>query len=873
MKEIVLGIVAHVDAGKTTLSESLLFDGGTIRQIGRVDHQDTYLDTAEIERNRGITVFSKQAGFSYGDLAVTLLDTPGHVDFSAEMERSLQVLDYAILVISGLDGVQSHTRTLWKLLREYEVPCFLFINKMDIARESREELLANLRDNLHGDFVDMGALHLADGVVSGEDDALEELAMANEELLEAYSNGEPLRAEMVSKAIVRRDFFPCVFGSALKNEGVEELLQVLCDYTMEPEYGEEFGARVFKIGRDKNGNRLTHVRLIGGSLKNRQEIAYGEHTEKVTEIRLYNGERYESLQEAHAGQVCTLLGLSDTKPGQGLGACDDADVPLMEAVLNYQVIPPEDYPLPTLLANMRQLEEEDPALQVEWLEETKEIHINIMGPVQTEVLQQEIKRRFGVVVTFGPGKILYKETITSPIEGVGHYEPLRHFADVHLLIEPLENGAGIQLASDCSQDVLALNWQRLILTHLGERLHRGTLIGAPITDVKITVIGGRAHIKHTEGGDFRQATYRAVRQGLKKAAAAGMAQILEPFYQVRLTIPQDMIGRAMMDLERMHGTMEPPLIEDGMGVLIGRVPVACIADYGKDVAVYTGGMGQLSLSLAGYYPCHNPEEVMAEKDYDSDRDIKNSCDSVFPAHGVASIVPWFEVESYSPPVLTEVKVEEERLRPAPSEKALSIFRLREHMQRLLNSARIYRINIPYTLEELCEACCKTVRENEIEAGYIRPLAFIGDVGLGVKPPVDAKIEVIIGVVPWGAYLGEEGMKKGVAVGVSSWNRLAPNTIPTGAKAGGNYLSSLLISNEAKQNGYTEGIALDVQGFLAEGSGENVFLIKDGVIYTAPITCSLLPGITRDCVMKLAAELGYQVKEERIPREIRPHLRR
>ena len=671
MKEIVLGIVAHVDAGKTTLSESLLFDGGTIRQIGRVDHQDTYLDTAEIERDRGITVFSKQAGFSYGDLAVTLLDTPGHVDFSAEMERSLQVLDYAILVISGLDGVQSHTRTLWKLLREYEVPCFLFINKMDIARESREELLANLRDNLHGDFVDMGALHLADGVVSGEDDVLEELAMANEELLEAYSNGEPLRAEMVSKAIVRRDFFPCVFGSALKNEGVEELLQVLCDYTMEPEYGEEFGARVFKIGRDKNGNRLTHVRLIGGSLKNRQEIAYGEHTEKVTEIRLYNGERYESLQEAHAGQVCTLLGLSDTKPGQGLGACDDADVPLMEAVLNYQVIPPEDYPLPTLLANMRQLEEEDPALQVEWLEETKEIHINIMGPVQTEVLQQEIKRRFGVVVTFGPGKILYKETITSPIEGVGHYEPLRHFADVHLLIEPLENGAGIQLASDCSQDVLALNWQRLILTHLGERLHRGTLIGAPITDVKITVIGGRAHIKHTEGGDFRQATYRAVRQGLKKAAAAGMAQILEPFYQVRLTIPQDMIGRAMMDLERMHGTMEPPLIEDGMGVLIGRVPVACIADYGKDVAVYTGGMGQLSLSLAGYYPCHNPEEVMTEKGYDSDRDIKNSCDSVFPAHGVASIVPWFEVESYSPPVLTEVKVEEERLRPAPSEKAPS----------------------------------------------------------------------------------------------------------------------------------------------------------------------------------------------------------
>jgi small GTP-binding protein len=514
MKHIVVGIVAHVDAGKTTLSESLLFDGGTIRQIGRVDHQDTYLDTADIERARGITVFSKQARFSYGDVAVTLLDTPGHVDFSAEMERSLQVIDYAILVISGLDGVQSHTRTLWKLLREYEVPCFLFVNKMDIARESSEELLANLREHLKGNFVDMSAISVEGGEVRGSDEQLEELALANEGLLESYAAGNPITVEDVADAIRRREVFPCVFGSALKNEGVEEFLQVLDTYAREPEFGEEFGARVFKIGRDKNGNRLTHVRLVGGSLKNRQELEFPWGKEKVTEIRSYNGERYDSVPEAQAGDVCTLLGFTQTTPGCGIGACDDGDVPLMEAVLNYQVIPPTDYPVPTLLANMRELEEEDPALSVEWVEETKEVHINIMGPVQTEVLQQEIKRRFGVVVTFGPGKILYKETITQAVEGVGHYEPLRHYADVHLLIEPLERGAGIQLAADCSQDVLALNWQRLILTHLGEKLHRGTLTGAPITDIKVTVIGGKAHIKHTVGGDFRQATYRALRQGL-----------------------------------------------------------------------------------------------------------------------------------------------------------------------------------------------------------------------------------------------------------------------------------------------------------------------------------------------------------------------
>ncbi|MCR5641595.1 MAG: TetM/TetW/TetO/TetS family tetracycline resistance ribosomal protection protein [Lachnospiraceae bacterium] len=671
MKHLVLGVVAHVDAGKTTLSESLLFDGGTIRQIGRVDHRDTYLDTAEIERARGITVFSKQARFSYGDLSVTLLDTPGHVDFSAEMERSLQVLDYAILVISGLDGVQSHTRTLWKLLREYEVPCFLFINKMDIARQSCQELLEALREGLHGSFVDMEQLTLSAGVVSGDGETLEELAMANETMLEAYTEAGSLNQTQLVDAIVNREIFPCIFGSALKNEGVERLLEVLDCFTKEPEYADDFGARVFKIGRDKNGNRLTHVRLIGGSLKNRQELELPYGKEKVTEIRQYNGERFESLQEVGAGEVCTLLGLTETVPGQGIGVCDDGDVPLMEAVLTYQVIPPTDYPLPTLLANMRQLEEEDPALQVEWLEETKEIHVNLMGPVQTEVLQQEIKRRFGVVVTFGAGKILYKETITQSVEGVGHYEPLRHYADVHLLIEPLELGSGIQLASDCSQDVLALNWQRLILTHLGEKLHRGILTGAPITDVKVTVIGGRAHIKHTVGGDFRQATYRALRQGLKKAAVMGYGQLLEPFYKIRLVIPQEMIGRAMTDLERMQGTMDPPEVEDGMGILCGRVPVSMIADYGKEVAVYTGGMGQLSLNFAGYYPCHNTEEVIAEKAYDSDRDLRNSCDSVFPAHGVASIVPWHEVEKFSPPVWNAPKEQEAVVLHAPSEKAPS----------------------------------------------------------------------------------------------------------------------------------------------------------------------------------------------------------
>ena len=618
MKKLVVGILAHVDSGKTTLSEAMLYTAGKIRKLGRVDHKDAYLDTDAQERERGITIFSKQAVFTYDGMEITLLDTPGHVDFSAEMERTLQVLDYAILVINGMDGVQSHTDTLWKLLKRYEIPTFIFVNKMDMEGTDKDTVFQNIRKKLDGDCVDFS---------SGDRD--EQIAMADERLLDTYLDSGMVEVEDIIEAILDRKIFPCFWGSALKLSGVQELLDAMNTYMVMPTYNAE--------SRDAKGERLTYMKVTGGSLKCREQI---EGTEgKVNQIRIYSGARYETVEEASAGTVCAVTGLGETSAGQGVGCEQENVFAGLEPVLSYKVSYPEDKDAVVVLRDIRQLEEEEPELHVEFAQETGEIFVKVMGQVQLQVLTQIIKDRFGYLISFGMGRIIYKETLAEPVMGVGHFEPLRHYAEVHLLMEPLEPGSGMQFDTICSEDVLDKNWQRLILTHLEEKEYRGVLTGAPITDMKITVTAGRAHQKHTEGGDFRQATYRAVRQGLMM----GECRLLEPVYAFRLEIPTEMTGRAMNDITRMHGRFAQPEIEGEMSILTGTAPVATMQEYQQDVTAYTRGQGKLSCTLQGYEPCHNEDEVLAASTYDPELDMANPASSVFCAHGAGYIVDWYDV--------------------------------------------------------------------------------------------------------------------------------------------------------------------------------------------------------------------------------------
>ena len=629
-----VGLLAHVDAGKTTLSESILYQSGAIRNLGRVDHQDAFLDTDEMERERGITIFSKQAVLTWKDTEITLLDTPGHVDFSAEMERLLQVLDCAVLVISGADGVQGHTETLWKLLTRYGIPVFLFVNKMDQEGTDCGKLLAELKSRFSEGCIDFGR------VETGAEEVIEEIAVCDEQTMEEYLEKGSVAAASIRRLVAERKIFPCYFGSALHLQGVEELMNGICTYQMQKEYPAVFGAKVYKIARDGQGNRLTYLKVTGGTLKVKDVI--GENGDKVNQIRVYSGEKYELLSEADAGKVCAVTGLAETYPGQGLGAEKDSELPILEPVLTYRIILPDDCNVHTMLRDLKLLEEEEPELHVVWIEKSQEIHVQLMGDVQIEILQRIIKERFGVLVEFGEGSIVYKETIAAPVEGVGHFEPLRHYAEVHLRLEPGERGSGIQFDSECSEDVLDRNWQRLVLTHLGEKEHKGVLTGSVITDMKITLTSGKAHLKHTEGGDFRQATYRAVRQGLKKAESV----LLEPYYEFRIELPSENVGRAMTDIQNRFGKFEAPETLGEMTVLTGIAPVSTLSGYQKDVIAYTGGRGRISLTLKGYDLCHNQEEVVAARGYDSELDLANPTGSVFCAHGAGFVVDWDEVEEY-----------------------------------------------------------------------------------------------------------------------------------------------------------------------------------------------------------------------------------
>ena len=636
-KQIVLGILAHVDSGKTTLSEAMLYRAGAIRKLGRVDHGDAFLDTDSLEKARGITIFSKQALLTAGNTSITLLDTPGHVDFSTETERTLQVLDYAVLVVSGTDGVQSHTETLWRLLRRYHVPTFVFVNKMDLPGMTREQLLTQLNHRLGEGFVDFGAEPAARN---------EALALCDEQLMEKMLDAGTLTDADIIPAVARRHVFPCWFGAALRLDGVDALLDGLDRYTRPAPALHAFGARVFKVSQDEQGTRLTWLRVTGGELKVKALLtgeADGEPwAEKANQLRLYSGAKYTLTEAIGPGQVCAVTGLTHAKPGTGLGAERDSDVPVLEPVLSYQVLLPEGADVHAALGKLHRLEEEEPQLHVVWNESLGEIHVQLMGEVQLEVLRSLLAERFGLEVSFGPGGILYKETITEPMEGVGHYEPLRHYAEVHLLLEPLPRGSGMQFVADCREEVLDKNWQRLVLTHLEEKQHLGVLTGSPLTDVKITLIAGRAHLKHTEGGDFRQATYRAVRQGLMLAKS----QLLEPWYAFRLEVPDENIGRAMSDIQRMEGTFDPPESGEETAVLTGFAPVSTMRSYPMEVVSYTRGRGHLSLTLDGYRPCHNAQEVIAAIGYEPEHDLDNPADSVFCAHGAGFVVPWDQVRSH-----------------------------------------------------------------------------------------------------------------------------------------------------------------------------------------------------------------------------------
>lgn len=624
-----IGILAAVDSGKTTLAEAILYQSGAVKKMGRVDNQDAFLDHFALERARGITIFSKQAIFHWKDWEINLLDTPGHIDFSAEMERTLTVLDYAILVISGASGVQGHTKTLWKLLRRYHIPTFIFVNKLDQNGVEKENVYAELRRKLSGNIVDFQA---------EKEEWLDELSMCSEEMMEATLEEREITKEMISFAIAREELFPCYFGSALKLMGVEILLDAITEYAIEKEYPEEFGAIVYKITRDFQGTRLTHIKVTGGEVKNKMVI--GE--EKVNQIRIYNGIRFESVSDVGAGTVCALVGLNHTYVGQSLGEDHTAIPKVLEPVLSYEMILPEDIVPNRVMPELKEMAEEFPELQLQWDEKAQSIRVKLMGAVQIEILQNLFKERMDMDVTFSEGRIAYKETIQLSAEGIGHFEPLRHYAEVHLLLEPLPRGSGLIFSSKVSSDMLAVNWQNLILTHLKEREHKGVLIGAPVTDMRMTIVAGRAHNKHTEGGDFRQATYRAVRQGLMQTESI----LLEPYYEFRLEIPVVNLGRALNDLNAMFAKFDPPETEGEMASVVGVAPVACIQNYQADLLTYTKGQGHIFLSFDRYDECHNSEEVIANAMYDPELDISSPCGSVFCAHGSGFYVPWYEVPLY-----------------------------------------------------------------------------------------------------------------------------------------------------------------------------------------------------------------------------------
>ena len=645
-QHICIGLLAHVDAGKTTLAESLLYHTGAIRKMGRVDHQNAFLDTYELERARGITIFSKQAGFTLGDREVVLLDTPGHVDFSAEMERTLQILDYAVLIIGGTDGVQGHVETLWRLLRQYKIPVFLFINKMDQDGANSAEILKELQGRLDEKCIDFTASQ-------PQEEFMENLAMCDETVLETYLEEGEISEKQIRELIARRKVFPCYFGSALKSQGIQEFLEGLETYTKVPDYPDTFGAKIYKISRDEKGSRLTHMKITGGSLKVKQVLSGEDWEEKADQIRIYSGAGFEAVKEVPAGAVCAVTGLTRTHAGQGLGIEQTSGEPLLIPVLNYEIQLPEECDVHQMFLKLRQLEEEEPELHIVWNPQLNEIHAQVMGEVQIEILKNMIQERFGISVEFGSGNIVYKETIEEPVEGTGHFEPLRHYAEVHLLLEPGEPGSGLEFAVSCSEDMLDKNWQRLILTHLEEKAHKGVLTGSDITDMKITLVAGKAHLKHTEGGDFRQATYRAVRQGLRKARSV----LLEPVYEYRLEVPSDMVGRAMTDIQKMYGTFQEPEIEGEMSVLTGVAPVVNMGGYQSEVTAYTRGRGRLSCTLKGYQPCHNAEEVIEAAGYEPDADMENPTGSVFCAHGAGFVVNWDEVDTYAH-IQTELGLEE-----------------------------------------------------------------------------------------------------------------------------------------------------------------------------------------------------------------------
>lgn len=630
MDRLVTGILAHVDAGKTTLSEGILFLAGNIKKPGRVDHKDAFLDNYGLERERGITIFSKQAVINWKDTVITLLDTPGHVDFSAEMERTLNVLDYAVLVISGTDGVQPHTSTLWRLLKRYNIPVFIFVNKMDIAGRDNKDLIEELKNKL-----DDGCINFSDGK---DVEFYENIAMSDEEVLDYYMEKGTIDDNNIRKLISERKVFPCFFGSALKIQGVEEFMDGFGTYTIPVKYGSKFKAKVFKISRDTQGQRLTYLKVTGGSIKVKERI--GE--EKIEQIRIYSGEKYKTADIAEAGMVCAVTGPKNTYPGECLGAEEEAGLPVLEPVMAFTVIPEDGTDSHTLLSKLKILEEEEPQLNIVWNEKLKETNVALMGEVQLEILQRIMLERFNIKISFGQGNIVYKETITNTVEGVGHFEPLRHYAEVHLLMEPGERGSGIVVSSACKEDYLDRNWQRLILSHIEEREHPGVLAGAAVTDIRITLVAGRAHLKHTEGGDFRQATYRAIRQGLMQAHNL----LLEPYYSFRLEVPAGCVGRAVNDIQRMEGTFEGPVAEGDMQVLSGTAPVSLMSGYMAEVSAYTGGQGRLSCSPGGYMPCHNGQEVVERTGYNPDEDTENPAGSIFCSHGAGFYVPWEEVKNY-----------------------------------------------------------------------------------------------------------------------------------------------------------------------------------------------------------------------------------
>lgn len=634
-KHICIGLLAHVDAGKTTLSESLLYLTGTIRKLGRVDHRDAFLDTYELERSRGITIFSKQAQLEYNTVKITLLDTPGHVDFSAEMERTLQVLDYAVLVVSGTDGVQGHTQTLMRLLQRYNIPVFIFVNKMDLPGCERTVLLEDFKKHFGEGFVDF-----TDNAAA---EFMENIAVCEEQALDIFMESGKIPKKEIVRLIVERKVFPCFFGSALKLEGITEFLDKLELYTQEISYPSEFGAKVYKIARDEQGKRLTYLKVTGGCLKVKQLIDYknGE-SEKADQIRIYSGAKYEAVAEAKAGSICAVTGLSKTYPGQGIGMEPDSKLPILEPVLTYKIMVPQSMDVHEFMRRLKELEEEEPELHIVWKEQLKEIHARVMGEIQIEILKSLILERFGIEVEFGTGSIVYKETIRNAVEGVGHFEPLRHYAEVHLLLEPKKRGSGLVFSTACSEDSLDGNWQKLILTHLMERIHSGVLTNSPITDMQITLIAGRAHQKHTEGGDFRQATYRAVRQGLKKAENV----LLEPYYSFRIELPTENLGRAMTDIQKMYGSFDTPQSEGDISIITGKAPVSTMYDYTKELISYTRGKGKLFCETAGYEECHNADEVIENIGYDSEADLENPAGSVFCAHGAGFQVKWNEVEQY-----------------------------------------------------------------------------------------------------------------------------------------------------------------------------------------------------------------------------------